>query len=117
MSRGVGRSRGGAFRKEFASQPKCGPNVLSWSLAPLFEKRRDINVRTSMPFLLLKHLGLLNMVDKQPLGAGYYRLADIPPPWGLPADVKLRLHWMELIHRAEVQVAAERAERKRATEA
>ncbi len=50
-------------------------------------------------------IGLLNMIDKQPLGAGYYRLADIPPPWGLPADVKLRLHWMELIHRTEVQVA------------
>jgi len=35
------------FRKDFASQPKCGLNVLSWSLAPLFKKRRDINVRAS----------------------------------------------------------------------
>ena len=57
------------------------------------------------------------MVEKRPLGAGYYRLADIPPPRGLPDDVKWELHWMELIHRAEVQVAAERAERERAAEA
>jgi len=54
-------------------------------------------------------IGLLDMVDKQPLGAGYYRLTDIPPPPELPGDVKQRLYWMELIHRVEVQIAAERA--------
>ncbi|MBA7678632.1 hypothetical protein ES703_86910 [subsurface metagenome] len=54
-------------------------------------------------------IGLLAMVDKKPLGAGYWRLADIRPPPGLPDDVKRRLYWMELIHRAEVQVAIARA--------
>jgi len=62
-------------------------------------------------------LGLLFHVAKLPLGAGYYRLADIRPPPGLPDDVKTRLYWMELIHRAEVKVAAERVERERAAEA
>ena len=61
--KGLRRLRGGTFRKEFASQPKCGLNVLSWSLAPLFKKRRDINVRASRPFLLLEHLGLLLTPD------------------------------------------------------
>ena len=55
-------------------------------------------------------IGLLANVEKRPLGAGYYRLADIRPPPELPAEVKLKLHWMELIHRAEVKVATERAE-------
>ena len=27
-------------------------------------------------------IGLLNMVEKRPLGAGYYRLADVHPPPG-----------------------------------
>ncbi len=36
---------------------------------------------------------------------------------GLSDDVKFRLHWMELMHRAEVRAAAEDAERKRAAEA
>ncbi|MBA7537916.1 hypothetical protein ES705_30188 [subsurface metagenome] len=55
-------------------------------------------------------IGLLDMVDKQSLGAGYWRLADIPPPPELPDDVKQRLYWLELLHRAEVQVAVARAE-------
>jgi len=63
-------------------------------------------------------IGLLNMVEKEDLGAGYWRLLpDVSPPWGLPEDVKFRLYWMELIHRAEVQVAAERARREAAIEA
>jgi len=63
-------------------------------------------------------IGLLNMVEKEDLGAGYWRvLPDVPPPWGLPEDVKFRLYWMELIHRAEVQVAAERARCEAAIEA
>ncbi|MBA7537710.1 hypothetical protein ES705_29979 [subsurface metagenome] len=63
-------------------------------------------------------IGLLNMVDKKPLGAGYYRLADIrPPPRDLPAEVKQRLYWRELIHRAEVQVAVERADTRAKAEA
>jgi len=63
-------------------------------------------------------IGLLAMVsNKQSLGAGYWRMADIPPPRGLPGDVKTRLYWLELIHRAEVRVAIERAEREAAIEA
>ena len=62
-------------------------------------------------------IGLLAMVDKQPLGAGYYRLVDIRPPPGLPRWAKQRLYWLELVHRAEVQVAAERAERAARIEA
>jgi len=38
------------------------------------------------------------------------------PPRGMPDDVKQRLYWMELIHRAQVQVAAERARREAAAE-
>ncbi|GAI34817.1 unnamed protein product, partial [marine sediment metagenome] len=56
-------------------------------------------------------IGLLKMVEKRPLGAGYWRvLPDIRPPPELPAEVKHKLYWMELIHRAEVKVATERAE-------
>ena len=55
-------------------------------------------------------IGLLDMVDKQELGAGYYRLADNKSPPPVADDVKQRLYWLELIHRAEVQVAAEWAE-------
>jgi hypothetical protein len=62
-------------------------------------------------------IGLLSMVEKCPLGAGYYRLADIRPPPALPAEVKQKLYWMDLIHRVEVKSAAERAERERAAEA
>jgi len=52
---------------------------------------------------------LLNMVEKQPLGAGYYRLADNKSPPPVADDVKQRLYWLELIHRVEVELAAERA--------
>jgi len=62
-------------------------------------------------------VGLLDMADKIPIGAGYYRLADLPPPRGLPEDVKFRLYWMELNHQEEVQVAMERARREAAIEA
>ncbi len=48
------------------------------------------------------------MVDKCSLGNGYHRLATMRSPPGLPADVKLHLHWMELVHRAEVQLANEK---------
>ncbi|MBA7657433.1 hypothetical protein ES703_65371 [subsurface metagenome] len=54
-------------------------------------------------------LGLLDMVsDKQPLGAGYWRMPDIRPPPELPADVKTRLYWLELVHRVQVQEIAAR---------
>ncbi len=46
-----------------------------------------------------------------------FTLLSIKSHWGLPDDVKFRLHWMELIHRAEVWAAAERVERERAVEA
>jgi len=62
-------------------------------------------------------VGLLDMVEKQPLGAGYYRLADVRPPPGLPDDVKQRLYWLDLIHRVEVKVAVERAEAEARAEA
>jgi len=62
-------------------------------------------------------IGLLNMVEKQPLGAGYYRLADVRPPPGLPPDIKQRLYWLDLIHRTEVRVAIERAEAEARAEA
>jgi len=62
-------------------------------------------------------VGLLDMADKIPIGAGYYRLADVRPPPGLPDDVKRRLYWMELNHQEEVQVAMERARREAAIEA
>ena len=63
-------------------------------------------------------VGLLKVVEKEDLGAGYWRvLPDAYPPPGLPDDVKRKLYWMELMHRAEVQVAAERAERERVAEA
>lgn len=62
-------------------------------------------------------VGLLKIVKKQPLGAGYYRLVDVRPPPGLPDDVKRRLEEMEARARAEVRATAERAERERAAEA
>lgn len=62
-------------------------------------------------------MGLLSLVEKTPLGAGYYRLTDIPPPRELPRLVKLKLYWLEVIHRAEVRAATERAERERAADA
>lgn len=62
-------------------------------------------------------IGLLTMVEKQPLGAGYYRLADVRPPPGLPPDIKQRLYWLELIHGVEVRVAIERAEAEARAEA
>lgn len=55
-------------------------------------------------------IGLLDMVDKQDLGAGYYRLADNKSPPLVADDVKQRLYWLELAHRVEVKVAIERAE-------
>jgi len=62
-------------------------------------------------------IGLLSIVEKRSLGAGYWRvLPNTHPPPGLPDDVKEKLHFMELIHRAEVQVAAEHDERERADE-
>lgn len=55
-------------------------------------------------------IGLLDMVDKQPLGAGYYRLADNKsPPW-LSVEVKTRLYWLELAHRAKVRLALEQTD-------
>jgi len=111
------------------------PEAAAWSLADLKGKARDEVEGLDIQAIesLVDHrcpvcgkpvvwgealpIGLLSMVEKHPLGAGYYRLTDIPPPWGLPDDVKHRLYWMELIHRAEVQVAAEYAEREQAAEA
>ena len=62
-------------------------------------------------------IGLLNMIDKRSLGAGYYRLADNKSPPPVADDVKQRLYWMELVHRAEVKVAIERAEAEARAEA
>jgi len=47
--------------------------------------------------------------EKRSLGAGYWELPPIRPPPELPAAVRKRLYWMELIHRAEVHVAMEHA--------
>ncbi|MBA7538898.1 hypothetical protein ES705_31176 [subsurface metagenome] len=62
-------------------------------------------------------IGLLSMVEKESLGAGYYRLKDVRSPPELPAAVKLKLHWMELLHRVEVRQAQERAEARAKAEA
>ena len=63
----------------------------------------------------IKWLSVWSVTD---VGGGYFRLADtgLSPP-GLPDDVKQRLYWIELIHRAEVEVAMERAKREAAIEA
>jgi hypothetical protein len=42
-------------------------------------------------------MGLLNMVQKEDLGAGYYRLADLPPPREVPLDVRERMARLELV--------------------
>ncbi|MBA7537158.1 hypothetical protein ES705_29425 [subsurface metagenome] len=62
-------------------------------------------------------IGLLNMIDKRSLGAGYWRLTDNRSPPPVADDVKQRLYWMELVHRAEVKVAIERAEAEARAEA
>jgi len=49
--------------------------------------------------------------EKRSLGAGYWELPHVrPPPADLPAAVRQRLYWLELIHRVEVKLAQERAE-------
>jgi rRNA maturation protein Nop10 len=48
-------------------------------------------------------VGLLNLVDKKSLGAGYYRLADARASPGLPDDIKRRIYWLEVVHRVKVQ--------------
>ncbi len=83
-----------------------------WVLTPSYGLPMPITWGEALP------IGLLNMVDKQSLGAGYWRvLPDAYASSGLPDDVKFRLHWMALMHRAEVRVAAEQAERERAADA
>jgi len=62
-------------------------------------------------------IGLLNMVEKESYGAGYYRLADIRPPPELPDDIKQKLYWMQLLHRVEVRIEAECIEREAVVEA
>jgi len=63
-------------------------------------------------------IGILNMLEKKSLGAGYWRLSDIPPPPpSLPDSVKQRLCSLELKHRAEVKAASERAEAEARQEA
>ncbi len=62
-------------------------------------------------------IGLLDMVDKQSLGAGYYSLGDLPPPPVQPADVKFRLYALELAHRVEVRQSVARAEAEARAEA
>ena len=54
-------------------------------------------------------IGLLNMVQKQDLGAGYYRLADLPPPRGLPENLRRILSWKEAAKKVSLKVTAERA--------
>jgi len=63
-------------------------------------------------------IGWLKVWGGTDVGGGYFRLTDpgLSPP-GLPDDAKRRLYWLELIHRAEVQVAMERVKREAAIEA
>ncbi|GAI76848.1 unnamed protein product, partial [marine sediment metagenome] len=62
-------------------------------------------------------IGLLAMVDKQPLGAGYYRLADNKSPPLVAENVKMRLYWLELIKRAKVNRTIEGVESRTKAEA
>ena len=55
-------------------------------------------------------IGLLAVVDKQPLGAGYWRLVDVRPPPGLPDDVKQLLYWLKVRRQVEARIAREQAE-------
>jgi len=60
----------------------------------------------------------LDIWSAKEIGAGYYELEARSPPFSvLSGSDKLRLHWLELIHRARVQLAAEQVERERAAEA
>lgn len=52
-------------------------------------------------------IGLLAVADKQPLGAGYWRLADAHPPPGLPDNIKQLLYWLEVIRIARERAKAE----------
>ncbi|GAI65697.1 unnamed protein product, partial [marine sediment metagenome] len=54
-------------------------------------------------------IALLDMVKKEDLGAGYYRLETRPPPKGLPADINDRLYWKEVIKVAKFRLAKELA--------
>jgi len=48
--------------------------------------------------------------NKRSLGAGYWELPWVrPPPAELPAAVRKRLYWLELVHRVEVEKAQEHA--------
>lgn len=62
-------------------------------------------------------IGLLNMVEKRPLGAGYWCLEDTRSPPRLSDDMKQRLYWLECVHRAEFQLATRRAKREAEVEA
>ena len=53
---------------------------------------------------------ILDLADKEPLGAGYWRLVDIRPPPELPDDVKQLLYWLKVRRQVEVRMARERAE-------
>ena len=57
-------------------------------------------------------VGLLDMVEKQSLGAGYYRLANVKAPWRIPEEASLRLHWLEMVKKAELYVGVERLRRE-----
>ncbi|MBA7649241.1 hypothetical protein ES703_57036 [subsurface metagenome] len=55
--------------------------------------------------------------NKRFLGAGYWELPPVRPPPALPAEVKTRLYWLELMHRVDVELAQERAESRAKAEA
>ncbi|GAH77164.1 unnamed protein product, partial [marine sediment metagenome] len=57
------------------------------------------------------------MEDPVDIGGGWYLLPPIRPPPGLPPEITQKLFWMDQVHRAEVQLAEQRArdERERAS--
>jgi hypothetical protein len=54
-------------------------------------------------------IGLLNLVEKRSLGAGYYRLADSRASPGLPDEAKERLRWLMMVKLATELAAVEEA--------
>ena len=59
----------------------------------------------------------LEAVESRPLGGGYRELPRVRPPPGLPAAVKKKLYFLELLHRVEVRMATARFEREAKAEA
>ncbi len=55
-------------------------------------------------------ISALDTMEKQSLGAGYWELPPVRPPPDLPAAVRKRLYWLELLHRVNVKLAQEHAD-------